>query len=196
MSSSSSPPDPSAQSTAVKLARIAAWATVGAAAVGAFIGGCFLIFSTLLSKTDESNTTPRTSAAPSTTAEASDGGATSGVQSSSSPVPTSGAVTGAEGVLAVIQNTWDSERQSLVGVSQFPSPNSSDGKVDGPGESQTVVVVCQVLDGRRVTDTEYRDRPTSSTRWDQLANGLFISDIYTNLPKPEGQPAPGLPECG
>jgi hypothetical protein len=47
-----------------------------------------------------------------------------------------------------------------------------------------------------VTDQPYRGRQASSTVWDRLTVGDWISDIYTTLPKQPGDMPPlGLPTC-
>lgn len=116
-------------------------------------------------------------------------------QANATSAPDSPAAVPGDGVSAVIQNTWDSGSQSLVGVYKYPRADSNEGRVNGPGEGAAIQVVCQVLDGRLVTDTPYKDRPTSSTVWNRLADGYYVSDIYTSLPKQPGQLAPGVPAC-
>ncbi|HEU0132178.1 MAG TPA: hypothetical protein VFQ85_14410 [Mycobacteriales bacterium] len=103
---------------------------------------------------------------------------------------------GSRGVQAHVRDTWDDARQALIGVSRYPSAFTNVGRMDGPHEGDLIEVVCQERHGRLVTDTPYHDRQTSSSVWDRLADGTFVSDIYTDLPKTSGDTPPrGLPRC-
>lgn len=100
------------------------------------------------------------------------------------------------GVEVTVLNTWEESVRQLVGVYFYPSPDNNQNRVNGVGEGARVRVVCQERHGREATDTPYNGRQTKSTVWDKLSNGMFISDIYTDLPKVEGDTPPsGLPKC-
>jgi hypothetical protein len=100
------------------------------------------------------------------------------------------------GVPAVVQNTWEESEQRDVGVYFYPDPYTNQHKRRGVDEGTRVIVTCQVRDGRLATDTPHQHRQTSSQVWDLLSGGYFISDIYTNLPKTNGEaPPPGVPLC-
>ena len=100
-------------------------------------------------------------------------------------------------VETVVTNTWEESEQKLVGVAFYPSPHHNGDRVRGVDEGTRVWVVCQERHGRLATDTKYHNRQTSSTVWDKLTNGYYISDIYTTLPKVSGDDPPlGIPRCG
>jgi hypothetical protein len=100
------------------------------------------------------------------------------------------------GVQATIVNTHDDQTGASPGVFTYPSADSNAGRLNGPAEGEVVRVVCQIRDGRLVTDTPYNGRQTSSRVWDRLESSRFISDIYTTLPKTPGpNPPSGLPLC-
>jgi hypothetical protein len=100
------------------------------------------------------------------------------------------------GVETVVTNTWEESVGRLVGVYFYPSLHNNLNKERGVDEGTKVRVICQERHGRRVTDTPYNGRQTESTVWDKLSNGMFISDIYTQLPKVDGDTPPdGLPKC-
>jgi hypothetical protein len=126
------------------------------------------------------------------------GNAAGGVPSPASVSPTAPTTSqqdGEPGVVALIKNTWDGTK--FIGVARYPSPASNAGRDDGPGEGASIRVICQVGNGRLVTETEhYRDRPMSSTVWDRLSDGTYISDLYTSLGAATGgQLSPHVPKC-
>lgn len=90
-------------------------------------------------------------------------------------------------------NTWNGHQ--FIGV-PVPRPDTNLGRINGPGEGDVVQIVCQVRDGRLVTDQLINDKQESSKVWDRVTDGYYISDLYTDLPKVTGsKPPPGVPTC-
>ncbi|MET7968748.1 hypothetical protein [Micromonospora sp. NPDC005305] len=102
------------------------------------------------------------------------------------------------GVDVKIVNTWEASQQRLIGVNFYPSPHSN-ARTDADGsaaEGAIARVVCQERHGRLVKDTPYGTRPTRSTVWNKTNTGRYFSDIYSDLPKVDGDTPPrGLPNC-
>lgn len=59
-------------------------------------------------------------------------------------------------------------------------------------EGEQVRVLCQVVDGRAVTDNEYPGGPRTSTVWNKLSYGedTWIPDMYTDSPTSQGAATP------
>jgi hypothetical protein len=82
----------------------------------------------------------------------------------------------------------------------YPGPDDSPGsKVSSGGfrEGQSVEIICQVPDGRLISDDAYPGGPASSSVWDRVQSTgapLYVPDIYTDLPKGEVPPV-GVPIC-
>jgi hypothetical protein len=93
-----------------------------------------------------------------------------------------------------IVGTWSDKYQAHLGVFRFRSPDIS-GDTDKATyyENTEVAIVCQDRHRRLVTD------PTSgrsSTIWNKLSDGYWIPDLYTDLPKVDGEAPPlGIPLC-
>jgi hypothetical protein len=73
-----------------------------------------------------------------------------------------------------------------------PSPHA--GASGGAAEGDRVTVVCQVRDGVPVTDTDdpQPEQPPDDTVWNKTDDGLYFSDLWSDLPK--NRPS-GLPDC-
>src|SRR5262249_11812986 len=82
-----------------------------------------------------------------------------------------------EGFPSYIRNTWNERKDRYVGVYYYPSPKTDQGGFQGADEGTSIIVVCQVRNGRIVTATPYLGRQTSSRVWDKLSNNYYISDI-------------------
>lgn len=83
------------------------------------------------------------------------------------------------------------------GVFKFEQPTNRSGKRYGPGEGELVDVQCQVRDGQPLSDpTPAPGQPSNWPVWNKLSDGLFIPDLYTDLPKDPGPTPPnGIPVC-
>lgn len=63
------------------------------------------------------------------------------------------------------------------------------------GEQMQISVVCQVLQGKDITDT-YRNAVRRWAVWDKLSSGAYVPDLYTDLPKGNTPTlVDGLPAC-
>ncbi|MCY9785710.1 hypothetical protein KIK06_17630 [Nocardiopsis sp. EMB25] len=105
-----------------------------------------------------------------------------------SPVP------GRETVLATVVYTEG------LGLNAFCGPANSYPRAQPSNypESETLTIVCQVRDGQSVDDTD--DVPGRYTGawavWNKLSNGAWVSDLYVDTPKVEGDTPPeGIPLC-
>ncbi len=83
----------------------------------------------------------------------------------------------------------------------YPGPDNSEGsKVANGGwrEGQRVGILCQVTNGRPISDPAYPGGAVTSTVWDRVQSTggpMYIPDIYTNLPKGDDHPPNGIPAC-
>jgi hypothetical protein len=94
---------------------------------------------------------------------------------------------------ARIINTWSGKQQQYLGTFGYKSPNSSERSGTGYGESDAISVLCQNRHGRTIMD---RTSGQSSDVWDLLADGSWISDLYTTLTKTTDDiPPEGMPTC-
>lgn len=84
-----------------------------------------------------------------------------------------------------------------IGVYKHQQPTNQSTQSYGPGEGERIPVVCQVRDGQPVTDPDSTPGlPENWPVWDKLADGYFVTDLYTDLPKDPGPTPPlGLPLC-
>jgi DNA-binding SARP family transcriptional activator len=99
------------------------------------------------------------------------------------------------GVLATTAHSCDANSQ---GVWPRAGPAHDAARVPPAlGEGTPIHVVCQDRHGGLVIDTKLGLPPRpSSTVWDRLEDGSWISDIYTSVPKQPGETPPlGLPVC-
>ncbi len=92
-----------------------------------------------------------------------------------------------------ITNTWSETEKKYRGTLGYTNPRTSTRTGKGYPEGATVAIVCQTRNGRPVTDPT---TGTSSSVWDKLDDGGWISDLYTTLPKSDGDTPPlGIPVC-
>jgi hypothetical protein len=85
------------------------------------------------------------------------------------------------------------------GTWAWAAPTTSSHQSEGPGEGDTIVVVCQVRDGEPMTDNHdpKPSQPAEWPVWDRLDDGRYIPDLWTDLPKDTTatEPPNGLPHC-
>jgi len=90
---------------------------------------------------------------------------------------------------AKIVNTYSEEQRRFRGVVAARSPYVP-GRADrGYPEGTVIYVICQVHDGRLVTD-EVSGQKLSSTVWNKTTDDVWIPDIYSDLPKGSGDLPP------
>ena len=103
---------------------------------------------------------------------------------SRSPVPKTWA--------AKIVNTYSEEQRRFRGVVAARSPYVP-GRADrGYPEGAVIYVICQVHDGRLVTD-EVSGQKLSSTTWNKTTDDVWVPDIYSDLPEDAADDLP--PRC-
>lgn len=95
---------------------------------------------------------------------------------------------------SAIDNTWSERLHAYLGVFKYRNPDEPGATDKSFYTEDTVVhVVCQSRHRRLVEDETMK---TSSTVWNKLQDGSWIPDLYTNLPKDDGNSPPlGIPEC-
>jgi DNA-binding SARP family transcriptional activator len=100
-----------------------------------------------------------------------------------------------QGVLATVAHSCDANSEGVV-------PRAGPSRDSPPvlpnlNEGTPIRILCQNRHGGLVIDNALRPGPhPSSTVWDRLDNGTWISDLYTSLPKPaSGTPPLGLRDC-
>lgn len=94
-----------------------------------------------------------------------------------------------------IVGTYSNELGYHLGTKKYRSPDTP-GDTDGDyySEGEMVQIVCQKRDGRETPPDSVTGK--TSRVWDKTAEGFWISDMYTNLPKTEGDiPPNGIPIC-
>ncbi|HEX3607546.1 MAG TPA: BTAD domain-containing putative transcriptional regulator [Candidatus Dormibacteraeota bacterium] len=99
------------------------------------------------------------------------------------------------GAVAVIAHSCD---QNSVGVWPRSGPARDSRRVPPSlGEGTPIRVTCQDRHGALVIDNRLGAPPQpSSTVWDRLDDGTWVSDVYTSLPKHSGEVPPlGLAVC-
>jgi hypothetical protein len=80
-----------------------------------------------------------------------------------------------------------------VSVYQDPYETGRNSKIDAYEEGRALVVVCQERHGREVKD---QTMGTLSSVWDKLREGVWVPDLYADLPKVTGASPPlGIPVC-
>jgi transcriptional regulator with XRE-family HTH domain len=116
----------------------------------------------------------------------------------SAPGTGTGSSPSSSGWPAKVVNTWSPDSKNWdgfkgVNVYRDPYETGRDSKVDAYQESRAVSVVCQERHGREITNPALH---VTSPVWDKLAEGVWISDLYTDLPKVTGDAPPlGIPTC-
>jgi transcriptional regulator with XRE-family HTH domain len=95
---------------------------------------------------------------------------------------------------ARIVGTWSDQYQQNLGVFRYRSPDVSGDTDKATYHEQTpVAIVCQARHRRLVADPS---TGKSSAVWDNLSDGYWIPDLYTDLPKVDGGAPPlGIPLC-
>lgn len=93
--------------------------------------------------------------------------------------------------LAVVSYTEGRGLKTFLG----PANTYPEGDVSY-AEGDTIAVVCQERDGQPIHDP--RSDPNRYKKpwpvWDKLSNGLWVPDLYTDLPKTPGDTTPdGIP---
>ncbi|MGH3759359.1 serine/threonine-protein kinase [Actinophytocola sp.] len=95
---------------------------------------------------------------------------------------------------AKVTNTWSKSKNAYLGTYSYRSPFGPERAGNGYGEGESVLIECQERDGREVSDPS---SGRSSTVWDRTTEGVYVSDLYTDLPKVSGDTPPnGIPACG
>lgn len=79
----------------------------------------------------------------------------------------------------------------------YPSLSSEQAKPRGIyREGDTIEVVCQIRDGEPVSNPGDGRPNFAVSAWNQLANGSWVSDVYTSLGSKRGpNPPPGITLC-
>ena len=94
---------------------------------------------------------------------------------------------------AKVTNTWSESKNTYLGTYSYRSPFGSERAGEGYGEGTSVQIECQERNGREISDPS---SGTISTVWDKTTDGVYISDLYTDLPKASGDTPPdGIPAC-
>ncbi len=95
---------------------------------------------------------------------------------------------------ANIVGTWSEEYHQHLGVFRFRTPDlPGDTDKSTYHEHTAVAIVCQARHRRVVFDPT---TGTSSPVWNKLSDGVWIPDLYTDLPKVAGETPPlGIPTC-
>jgi hypothetical protein len=97
--------------------------------------------------------------------------------------------------LAVVRHTEGVGLKTFVGpANTYPEGNDPPFYTEG----DVIAVVCQERNGQPIHDP--RGDPNRYKKpwpvWDKLSNGLWVSDLYTDLPKvPGDMPPDGIPRC-
>jgi DNA-binding SARP family transcriptional activator len=115
--------------------------------------------------------------------------------SESAPAPPPRALGPGLGVSAAVAHSCDPNSE---GVWPRAGPARDSPRVPPAyGEGTPIRIVCQDRHGGLVIDDKLQPGPhPSSTVWDRLDDGRWISDLYTNLPTRLGETPPlGLPVC-
>lgn len=115
--------------------------------------------------------------------------------SSRPPAPPPRALGAGLGAAAAVAHSCDPNSE---GVWPRAGPARDTPRVPpADGEGTPIRVVCQDRHGGLVIDDKLQGGPhPSSTVWDRLDDGRWVSDLYTNLPKRPGETPPlGLPVC-
>ncbi|MFK3979935.1 hypothetical protein ACI2K4_06070 [Micromonospora sp. NPDC050397] len=99
---------------------------------------------------------------------------------------------------AKVANTWSAtqtEWKGFRGSSVYGDPYETGrgSKVGAYEEGRAIQVACQERAGRPITDP---NRDLTSPVWNRLVEGVWIPDLYTDLPTSEGPTPPlGIPPC-
>jgi eukaryotic-like serine/threonine-protein kinase len=90
---------------------------------------------------------------------------------------------------ATITNTWSESKQQYLGTYSYRSPFERGQAGRGYGEGKTVRIECQERDGRSIDDPSTGE---STTVWNRTTDGVYISDLYTDL---GNTPPEDIPAC-
>jgi serine/threonine protein kinase len=94
---------------------------------------------------------------------------------------------------AKVTNTWSESKNAYLGTYSYRSPFGSERAGEGYGEGTPVQIECQERNGREVSDPS---TGRVSTVWDKTTDGVYVSDLYTDLPQVSGDTPPdGIPAC-
>jgi serine/threonine protein kinase len=92
-----------------------------------------------------------------------------------------------------VTNTWSESKNAYLGTYSYRTPFGSEQAGGGYGEGAQIQIECQERNGREISD------PSSgkvSKVWDRTTDGVYISDLYTDLTKVAGDTPPdGIPAC-
>jgi hypothetical protein len=94
---------------------------------------------------------------------------------------------------ATVTNTFSESKQTYLGTYSYRSPFERGRAGPGYGEGKTVRIECQERNGRSIDDPSTGQ---STTVWNRTTEGVYISDLYTDLAKVPGDTPPdGIPTC-
>jgi serine/threonine protein kinase len=94
---------------------------------------------------------------------------------------------------ATVTNTWSESKQAYLGTYSYRSPFEREQAGQGYGEGKTIRIECQERNGRSIDDPSTGE---VSTVWNRTTEGVYISDLYTDLAKVPGDTPPnGIPTC-
>jgi hypothetical protein len=94
---------------------------------------------------------------------------------------------------ATVTNTWSESKKVYLGTYSYLSPFDNERAGEGYGEGMPIQIECQERNGREISDPS---TGKISTVWDRTIDGFYISDLYTDLAKVQGdKPPDGIPAC-